>query len=123
MNDIHPTETGGDGRTIIRRQQKPGDPIKDIIKCYQCGYSFQVDRDLEEDSEVDGNEFVTTTVTISNTQSKLPVHLRGMDTFSASSRDVVEPNVGSGCPFCGTYNPRGHGSEDDFFSTVDLSDR
>jgi hypothetical protein len=123
MNDIHPTETGGDGKVIIRRQQHPADPIKDIIKCYQCGYSFQVDRDLEGDSETDGNELVTTTVAIANDQSKLPLPLRGMTTFSASSRDVIEPNVTSGCPFCGTYNPRGHGSEDDFFSTVDLSDK
>lgn len=123
MTDIHPTSSGGDGKVISRRQQKPGDPVKDIIKCWQCGYSFQVDRDLEDDSETDGNELVTTTVTIANDQSKLPVHLRGIDTFAATSRDVIEPVVTSGCPFCGTYNPRGHGDEKDFFSSVDLSDK
>jgi hypothetical protein len=123
MNDIHPTETGGDGRRIIERQQKPGDPVKHIIKCYQCGYSFMEDRDEMSESETDGNELVTTTVTIANTQSKLPKPLQGMTRWALTSRNVVEPNVTSGCPLCGTYNPTGIGDEKDFFSTVDLSDK
>lgn len=123
MNDIHPTETAGDGRRIQERTPKPGDPEKHIIKCAQCGYSFVEDRDIEEDSEVDGNEYVNTAVAISNVQSKLPKPLQGMATFSASSRTVTEPVVTSGCPLCGTYNPRGNGDDKDFFSTVDLSDK
>lgn len=123
MSDIHPTETGGHGKALPQRQQKPGDAKKIIIKCYQCGYSFVEDRDLEADSATDGNELVTTTVTIANVQSNLPVHLRGIDTFSATSRNVIEPEVTSGCPLCGTYNPRGNGDEKDFFATVDLSDK
>lgn len=123
MNDVHPTQTGGDGKVIQERQQKPGDPVKHVIKCYQCGYSFIEGRDLEMESDTNGNEYITTTVPINNVQNKLPQPLRGMATFSASSRNVVEPVVTSGCPLCGTYNPRGIGDEKDFFSTVDMSDK
>lgn len=123
MNDIHPTETGGDGRRLVERQQKPGDPVKHIIKCYQCGYSFIEGRDDQGESEVDGNEYIITTVAINNDQSKLPKPLQGMTRWAASSRSVIEPVVVSSCQFCGTYNPTGVGDEKDYFSTVDLSDK
>lgn len=123
MNNIHPTETGGSGRVLPEKTAKPGDPKKHIIKCFQCGYSVIESRDLQAESTEDGNELVITTVTISNEQSKLPILLRNMATFLATSRNVTEPNVTSGCPLCGTYNPRGVGDDRDFFATRDLSDQ
>ena len=124
MIDIHPTATGGNGKRLPERRSKPGDPEKHIIKCFQCGYSFVEDRDQEGESTSDGgNTYESIAVAINNTQSKLPVHLRGMTTFAATSKTVVDPVVTSGCPLCGTYNPRGDGAEKDFFRTVDLSNQ
>lgn len=122
MNDIHPTETGGGGRVLPERTPKPGDRKKHIIKCYQCGYSVIEDRDLEANSTEDGNELVTTVVTVNNT-GRLPILLRNMATFLVTSKSVGDANVTSGCPLCGTYNPRGNGDERDFFATRDLSDQ
>lgn len=125
--DIHPTSTGRGGRVLPEKTPKPGDTIKHLLKCYQCGCTVVEDRDgipVSGASDIEGgggNSLVTTTVTISNDQSKLPIHLRGMDTFAATSRDVVEPIVSAYCPFCGSPNPRGLGDDRDFFSSVDLS--
>lgn len=126
---MHPSATAGDGRYKLRKTPKPGDPEKNLLSCWQCGYTVVPTRDNIPDNgaadpEADGgNTLVTTTVQISNDQSKLPIHLRGMATFAATSRDVVEPVVNTYCPLCGSPNPRGLGDELDFAGVVDLSDQ
>jgi hypothetical protein len=120
--DVHPTSTAGDGKRKFERIPMKGDPVKHIIACAQCGYSFVENRDKEERSDQNGNEVVVTTVAIDNDQSKLPIHLQGMTTFAATSRDIDDPEVREGCPLCGTFNPRGLERTPEF-SNVDLSDR
>jgi hypothetical protein len=120
--EMHPTSTAGNGRRKFERIGVKGDPVKHIIACAQCGYSFVETRDREERSDQDGNEVVVNTVVINNVQSNLPIHLRGMTSFSASSRDVDDPEVREGCPLCGTFNPRGLDRTPEF-SSIDVSDR
>lgn len=39
----------------------------------------------------------------------------------AFTETTIEPNVVSGCPFCGTYNPEGRLVGSDFGSAVDIT--
>ncbi len=128
MQDVHPTATSGDGKVIQQGTSKPGDPPDNRISCAQCGFLFNADRDTEGDSGGDGvsggTTVVDTVVTISNTEAGLPVHLRGMATFSASSRTVDDPTHGSGCPLCHTWSPRATMRNDrSFESGRDLSNQ
>lgn len=125
MEDIHPSQTAGTGRAIKKQNEAPGDRVDRRIECGQCGFRFDPDRDTEGDSgsdeSVGGITPQTVTIAISNDQDNLPVHLRGMDTFSATSRDVIDPVVSSGCPFCGTWNPRAQFRNDKaFYSGKDI---
>lgn len=123
MIDIHPTETGGDGRPLRRfSTDKPGAVKDDRIRCAQCGFPFRTARDAKGDTQDSpGITQADETVSISNTQAKIPIHLQGLSAFSASSRDVPTPTVESGCRFCGTYNPEGRQSKEFDVGHKDMS--
>jgi hypothetical protein len=128
MKDVHPGPDAGDGKPIQRRTSKPGDPPEGRIECAQCGFFFDSNRDVQGDSGGDGvqagTEIQSTTVAIAATQANLPHHLRDIATFQASSRDVADPVVTSGCPLCGTLNPTGrYRNSDPFLNGVDHSDQ
>ena len=125
MNNIHPSETGGSGRFLRRfATPKPGDVKEDKIYCAMCGLPFRLDSDTHGDSQdspgIAINDLV---VGISNVQDKIPVHLQGLAAFSATSRTIKEPTVGSGCRLCGTYNPTGKESRAFDTNSKDMSGR
>ena len=126
MKDVHPSDTAGDGKPVNSRPGKPGDPRESRITCAQCGFIVDTERDAMGDTGSDnqsgGTEIRNTTITINQTVNNLPIHLRDMATFRATSRVVKEPVVTSGCPLCGTYNPTARGrSSDPFMNSRDLS--
>lgn len=123
MDNVHPTETGGDGRPSRRfGTPKPGDIKDDKIRCAQCGFPFRQDSDVQGDSQDSpGIAVADLAVAISNQQAKLPVHLQGLAAFSATSRTIKEPTVSSGCRLCGTYNPKGKQSKEFDTAHKDMS--
>lgn len=125
MQNIHPTETGGDGKHLRRfATPKPGDIPDDKIRCAQCGLPFRQDTDAHGDTmDSPGITIDDLVVSISNTQNKLPIHLQGISAFSATSRTIKEPTVNSGCRFCGSYNPKGKQSREFDTNFKDMSGR
>lgn len=124
MNNIHPTETAGDGRRVWVKTKMRQDPTDDRIRCAQCGYFFKESRDSKGPSEgTPGIEIVQTSVAVNIPVAQMPSLLKNLSTFQATSVTVSEPMVRSGCPLCGTYNPKGVGRNDDFERGRDLSNR
>ena len=123
FNDIHPTETGGDGRNLYKfSTPKPGDPKDDKIRCAQCGFPVRLEIEVHGDStDSPGISQVDTSEPIANNQDKIPVHLKGLEAFAATSRTVPVATVNSGCRLCGTYNPTGKQSKEFDVLTKDLS--
>lgn len=125
MQNVHPTETGGDGKPLRKfATPKPGDILDDRIRCAECGFAFRMTRDTHGDSkDSPGILIAPLTVAINNTQSKLPIHLQGIAAFKATSRVIQEPTVNSGCRLCGTYNPTGKQSREFDTFNKDMSGR
>lgn len=131
MGDVHPGPTAGDGRRVHTRTPVPGDRLDVRIRCAQCGFFFNPDRESQGDSLDVLEEKTTTTVTIANTTANLPQPLKNLTghvetNFLATSKDVTESVKadGVGCPFCGSMNPTGKGRKNSPFDKFrDLSNR
>jgi hypothetical protein len=125
MNCIHPTETGGDGKHLWRfATPKHGDPPDDKIHCAMCGFPVRMDTDVHGDSsDSPGIAIADLVVPISNNQDKIPVHLKGLSAFAASSRTIKNASIDSGCRFCGTYNPTGKQSPEFDTAHKDMAGR
>lgn len=113
MIEFHPSPTAGSGREIFKsRHPNPNDPVDRRIECAQCGWRFNPDQQSQGDTGGDdssgGVEVQDVSHSFSNTEAGLPIHLRGIATFTASSRTVKDPVVQEefGCPFCGSTNPK-----------------
>lgn len=131
MADVHPGPTAGDGRRVHTRTPVPGDKLDERIRCAQCGFFFNPNRESQGDS-IDVLETKTTeTVTISNSRDRLPQPLKNLTghvatNFLATSKDVTGSVIqaGTGCPFCGSMNPTGKGRKNSPFDKFrDLSNR
>jgi hypothetical protein len=125
FQDVHPTETGGDGKFLAKfATDKPGAVVDKRIRCAQCGLPFRTDMDVKGDTkDSPGIAIADLEVSINNDQEKIPIHLKGLSAFSASSRTISEPTVSSGCRFCGTYNPTGKQSKEFDTASKDMSGR
>lgn len=117
---VHPSPTASTGRSIKQSTSiKPGDPSERRIECAQCGWPVNLDQhamgNTGGDGATGGVQFQDVSHSFTNTEAKLPIGLRGISTFTASSRTVTEPVVssGTGCPFCGSTNSAGHLRGDD----------
>lgn len=150
--DIHPGPNAGDGRLRPRdTTYKPGDNVQELLICAQCGFPFRPGKDLEGDSEDSpGIVQISTKVAVTQTPSKLPVHLQPPYVFQDAKSYLLDengnrilledgsgyvlaednvmslsvPSVQSGCRFCGTLNPRAIGRNKDFdYGFRDLSNR
>jgi len=132
MSDVHPSGTAGDGRRVHTKTPAAGDTKVDKrIRCAQCGFFVNPDRETQGDS-IDTLEAKTTvTVTVANTRASLPQPLKNLaghvsTDFLATSRTVTESvkESGVGCPFCGSQNPTGKGRKNSPFDKFrDLSNR
>ena len=90
---IHPGPNGRRGRGYRNLGvDKPGDDDDANYRlCHQCGWPCLITRDAMGNSEDSpGLSEVTTTVTIPD-----------------GTTTVIEKNVVSGCPFCGSHNYEG----------------
>jgi hypothetical protein len=125
MNNIHPTETGGDGKSFVRfATPKKGDPVEDKIHCAMCGFPVRMNVDAHGDAvDSPGITIADEIIAISNDQNKIPIHLQGLTAFSASSRTLPVASVNSGCRLCGTYNPTGKQSREFDTFSKDMSNR
>lgn len=125
MIDVHPTSTAGDGRLKPRRTTyKPKDRIIELRSCAQCGFPFRVGYDTEADSIDNGAADQNTVINFTNSVSKLPQPLKNMAKFQSGSVNFYDSSSTTGCRFCHSLNPQGHGRNDRAFdSGVDLSNR
>lgn len=112
---LHPTETAGDGKTIVQsRYPKPGDPKDRRVNCSQCGFSVDMDRRATGD---DLYNLDATIITI--TQSFTPP--RG--TLQSDTFGEPQSDTGSGCPLCRSMNVTGVGRGKRFGSGINLEGR
>jgi len=125
MQNIHPTETGGDGKSFIKfATPKKGDIPDDKIHCAMCGFAVRMKTDAHGDTQDSpGITVGDEVVAISNDQNKIPVHLKGLTAFSATSRTIKSATINSGCRLCGTYNPTGKQSREFDTFNKDMSNR
>lgn len=128
---LHPSPTSSDGREIHKSTyEKPGDPKEKRLECAQCGWRFNPDQRAEGNTGGDGytagTRIADTVHNFSNTEANLPYHLRGISTFTASSRTVKDPvdKGGLGCPFCGSTSPRATMRDDEAtWGRIDLTNQ
>ena len=97
FESTHPGPTGRGGRRLHSDKPSAGDADDaDYVRCAQCGFLCLTTRDARGDTlDSPGLAEVTTRVTVPTTQ------------VAAGYVDVVEKNVVSGCPFCGSHNYEG----------------
>lgn len=86
-----PTARGGRGYSNLGYARR-GDEDDNVYRlCAQCGFPCRTDRDARGDTgESPGLAQVTTT-----------------ENIPGGTVDIIEMNVVSGCPFCGTHNYEG----------------
>lgn len=119
FSDLHPSPTAGDGKQIpTAKYHYPTDKPDHHLKCALCGFQFDADINQQGDTLLSpGIQYlapVTQTV-------KLPVPA-GAAPISFTEV-IVEPKVIAGCPFCGTFNPRGEFVGQDFGSSIDITNQ
>jgi len=114
MNDVHPTETSGDGQPIIQSRYlhlSSGDTVDRRINCAQCGMIVNLDTRATGDDIYNLDASITTT-----TQSFTPPRgISQSDTFGNPQDDM-----GSGCPLCRSKNPEGRLRGKRFGSGINL---
>ncbi len=91
---VHPGPTGRGGRRYpVLGIDMPGDPDDaNYRQCGQCGFPVLLTRDQQGNSiDSPGLSQVTTAVKINPKQG-------------GGTVNKIEMQVGSGCPFCGSYN-------------------
>jgi hypothetical protein len=103
---VHPSPTAGDGRLLLKAKYAfPTDKPDHHRRCAMCGFAG-----FDEDTNQQGDSLNTPGISYGGVVSstvKLPAY--GPSGVPVSFTDkTVEPSVVGGCPFCGTYNPRGH---------------
>lgn len=90
----HPGPTARHGRSYLNLGiKKRGDPDDSVYRlCAQCGFPCRIDRDKRGNStDSPGLQQVTTSVPLQG----------------GGTQDVIEMQVVSGCPFCGSLNYEG----------------
>lgn len=94
FSSTHPGSTARSGRGYTNLgTSMNGDADDSVYRlCAQCGFPCKTDRDARGNSEESpGLQQVTTVVTI-----------------PGGTKNVIEMNVVSGCPFCGSHNYEGN---------------
>lgn len=108
MQDWHPTETAGDGKSLRNiKRLAPGEPSETLyISCPHCGYLNKTNRDLAVNKEGEGTKSIRVAVAL----------------YTGGTKTVSEPVRVSGCLLCrhdytqSSYKKR-------FFSTLNLAGR
>jgi hypothetical protein len=119
FRDLHPSSSAGDGKTIIQAKYNyPTDRPDHHRLCAMCGWNFDDDTNAQGDTLLSpGIQYAAPkTLTVN-----LPVPA-GAAPISYQYKSV-EPNVVSGCPFCGTFAPDGALIGREFGSGVDITNQ
>jgi hypothetical protein len=119
FRDVHPSPSAGDGKPILQAEYHyPTDKPDNHRMCALCGFQFDDDTNSQGDTLLSpGIQYgapVTQTVNLPVPAGAAPISFQDV---------VVEPSVVGGCPFCGTFNPRGYLVGEDFGVNTDITNQ
>jgi len=116
FHDLHPSPSAGDGRLIPEAKYHYPTDRPDHHR--QCGWQFDDDTNQQGDTlfspGIKYSAPVIQTVNLPVPAGAAPISF---------TETIVEPSVIAGCPFCGSFNPRGEFVGQDFGSLIDIANQ